>query len=258
VAPIAAVALAGVALLPLLLYQSDHVSRPWANALSVKDELLATSQSFLVGLTWTWLIHRPGVVVLALLALAMAWRARKHREALLPAAIAAVGLLVPFLASLVGPKYFTPGNELAVWPLIAVVLAMGASRWLAAATCAVMLAITLAGPLDRDLQRENWRDLVRSLEPARRGLVVLNGFEDARVVRYYLRSPGPPGPVAEMAVVGRTSQPGYFVTPPLPGMQPVATRRDRKIAYTRYTGPPALVPADAYGRKDTQALYQRP
>jgi hypothetical protein len=255
---VAAVALAGAALLPLALYQADHVSRPWADALSAKDGLLATSQSFLVGLTWTWLIHRPGVIVLGLLALAMAWRARKQREAALPAAIATVALVVPFLTSLFGPKYFTPGNELAAWPLIAVVLAMGATRWLAAATCAVLLAITIAGPLDAELQRENWRDLVGSLEPAPRGVVVLNGFEDTRVVRYYLRGPSPPRPVPEIAVIGRPAEAGYaFVTPPLPGMVPAGGVRDHKIAYARYRGAPVLVPDRAYGREQTGSLYQR-
>ena len=34
------------------------------------------------------------------------------------------------------------------------------TRTLAAAACILMLAITLASPLDEDLQRENWRDLI--------------------------------------------------------------------------------------------------
>jgi mannosyltransferase len=256
---VGAVVLVGLALLPLALYQSDHVSRPWAEALSAKDGLLATSQSFLVGLTWTWLIHRPGVIVLALLALVMAWRARRVREARLPAAIAAVALVVPLLSSLVGPKYFTPGNELCVWPLLAVVLAMGATRVLAAAACVVMLAITLAVPLDTGLQRDNWRELVGSLAPAPRGVVVLNGFEDTRIVRYYLRSPAPPYPVPEIAVVGRPSEAGYaFTIAPLPGMHALGPPITRgKIAYTRYAGPPALVPPRAYARPQTGALYQR-
>lgn len=256
--PVAAVVLAGLALLPLALHQSAHVSRPWAIGLSASDGLLATGQSFLVGLEWTWLIHRPGVIVLALLAVAMAWRARHHREALLPAAIAAVALILPFLSSLVGPKYFTPGNELPAWPLIAVVLAIGATRLLAAAACILMLAITLAGPLDPALQRDDWRNLVGSLQPAPRGIVVLNGFEDTPVVRYYLKDQTTAYPVPEIAVIGRPAEAGFaFVTPPLPGMTAVGGKLDGKIAYTRYTGPPALVPDRAYGRAQTGSLYQR-
>jgi mannosyltransferase len=255
---VGAVALVGLALLPLALYQSDHVSRPWAEALSATDGLLATSQSFLVGLTWTWLIHRPGVIVLGLLALLMAWRARRVREARLPAAIAAVALLVPLASSLVGPKYFTPGNELCVWPLLAVVLAMGATRALAAAACVLMLAITLAGPLDPGLQREDWRNLVGTLAPAPRGIVVLNGFEDTPIVRYYLKRQTAPDPVPEIAVIGRPSEAAYaFTTAPLPGMQAIGTVTKRKLACTRYAGPPALVPNRAYARPQTGSLYQR-
>jgi mannosyltransferase len=250
---IGGVALAAVALAPLAIYQFDHVARPWADALSVKDELLATSQSFLVGLTWTWLIHRPGVIVLGLLALAMAWRARKQREALLPAAIATLALIVPFVASLLGSRFFTPGNELAVWPLIAIVLAMGATRWLAAAFCVLMLAITLAVPFDENLQRENWRDLVAGLH-GQRGVVVLSGFEDSRVVRYYLAGIAPPYPVREIAVLGRPAEAGFaFVSPPLPGWHGVGIAKERKIAAARYQGSPSLVP----GHPDIVSLYQR-
>jgi hypothetical protein len=208
-------------------------------------------------MTWNGLTHRPGVVVLGLLALAMAWRARHERSARLPAAVAVCGLLVPLLASVVGSKYVTPGNELAVWPLIAVVLALGATRLLAGAAIVVMLAITLMVPFDADMQRADWRGLVRSLAPAERGLITLNGHGDTPVVRYYLRSPGPPGPVGEMVVFGRTEAGGRVLgDPPLPGMRLVATKRNRRIAYSVFAGPPALVPPGAYGRQ-TGSLYQR-
>ncbi len=254
---ITAVVAAGLALLALLLHQNEHVARPWAEGLTALDELTATIQGFLVGLTWTWLIHRPGVAVLLLLALAMAWHARHDRSALLPAAVAAFALIVPFLATIAGPKYFTPGNELAVWPLIAVVLAIGATRALASAMFAVMLAITIAVALHADLQRSDWRGLVRSLEPAPRGLIMLNPGADTRVVRYYLRSPGPARPVPEIVVIGRPRTDGAaFATPPLAGMVPVGGKRARGIGYARFTGPPALVPPAAYGRR-TSSLYQR-
>jgi len=255
---IGAVTLAGLALLPLLLYQNEHVTRTWADGLTVKDEVASTSQSFLIGMTWNGLIHRPGVVVLGLLALALAWRARHDRSALLPAGVAAFSLIVPLLASVVGSKYVTPGNELGAWPLIAVALAMGATRLLAGAAIAVMLAITLAGPLDADMQRANWRGLVHRLEPAPRGLITLNGHGDTPVVRYYLRSPGPARPVTEMVVFGRTEPGGAtLTTPPLPGMRFVAATRDRRIAYSIFRGPPALVPAEAYARQ-TGSLHQQP
>lgn len=261
-AAVGAVGLAGLALLPLALHQNEHVSRPWADALSVSDGLLATSQSFLVGIEWTWLIHRPGVIVLGLLALALlgfAWTER--RAAALPGAVAAVALLIPFLTTLVGPKYFTPGNELGVWPLLAVVLGIGATArragrlgsGLAAAMCVVMLAITLAAPLDEDLQRENWRDLIGALNetPGARAIVVVNRFQDTRVVRHYLRREAPPRATNEIALIGRP--PGradaYFVAP-LPGMAPREFRQEGKLAYARF-GSEAAIPPPA------GVLYQR-
>jgi hypothetical protein len=40
---VGAVVLAGLALLPLMLYQNEHVLRAWAEGLSVKDELAEAS-----------------------------------------------------------------------------------------------------------------------------------------------------------------------------------------------------------------------
>ncbi len=264
---VGAVGLAGMALLPLALHQNEHVSRPWADALSAGDGLLATSQSFLVGIEWTWLIHRPGVIVLGLLALALAalvWLRGDeddHRAASLPATIAAVALVIPFLTSLFGPKYFTPGNELGAWPLLAVVLGIGATAkragrmglGLAAAACVLMLAISLASPLDEDLQRENWRDLIGALNktPGTRAITVLNPFQDTRVIRYYLHREAAPRPTNEITVIGRP--PGradtYFV-PPLPGMNPREFAQERDLAWARF-GAEAAVPAPE------ESLYQR-
>ena len=264
---VGSVGLAGLALLPLALHQNEHVSRPWADTLSASDGLLATLQSFLVGIVWTWLIHRPGVIVLGLIALALAalvWLrgdARDRRAAALPAAVAGVALAAPFVTSLLGPKYFTPGNELGVWPLLAVVLGIGATARragtlgpaLVGAACIVMLAISLASPLDEDLQRENWRDLVGALNktPGSRAITVLNPFQDTRVIRYYLDREAEPRPTNEITVIGRP--PGradeYFV-PPQPGMTPREFAQERKLAYARYGSQAAIPPPEG-------ALYQR-
>ena len=264
---VGSVGLVGLALLPLALHQNEHVSRPWADVLSAGDGLLATAQSFLVGIEWTWLIHRPGVIVLGLVAVALValvWLrgdAHDRRAAALPAAVGAVGLAVPFLTSLLGPNYFTPGNELGVWPLLAVVLGIGAAArragrlgvGLVAAACVVMLAISIASPLDEDLQRENWRDLIGALNrtPGSRAITVLNRFQDTRVIRYYLERAAPPRPTNEITVIGRPPGPAdrYFV-PPLPGMTPREFAQERDLAYARYGSESAAPPPEG-------ALYQR-
>lgn len=252
-AAVAAVAAAAAALAPLAAHQSAHVSRPWAQALSAKDQVTGTGQSFLVGIQWTWLIHRPGVLVLAGVALGLALLALRHeRRALaLPAAVVAFGLSVPFALSLVGPKYFTPGNELGVWPPLAAALAIGAATrraglLLAAAGCAAMLAITLAGPLDEDLQREDWRALIGRLndEPGARAVLLLDPFQHERVVRYY-REGGDAGRRArEIVVVGRwPSPPATGFPAPRPGMRQVGVAKEGEIAYVRFVAPvPVPVP----------------
>ena len=266
-AAVGAVAAAGIALVPLALHQNEHVSRPWADALSASDGLLATSQSFLVGIVWTWIIHRPGVIALGLICaglLALLWfrgGPDDRRAAALPAGIAAVALVVPLLSSLVGPKYFTPGNELAVWPLLAIVLATGATARraghlglaLATAACMLMLAITLASPLDDDLQRDDWRDLIGTLNttPGARAITVLNDFQDKPVLSYYLARTAQPQPTREITVIGRPDRPAttYFA-PPLPQMFGAGIEQRRKIAYARFGAQQPITPPP-------QSLYQR-
>ena len=69
-AALAIPAVVGAALIPLVLYQKAHVPRPWTSVFTVPDQLKATVQSFLVGITWTPLTHRAGVALLAVLAAA--------------------------------------------------------------------------------------------------------------------------------------------------------------------------------------------
>ena len=101
-AALAIPAIVGAALLPLLLYQKAHVPRPWTSAFTVADQLKAVAQSFLVGITWTPLTHRLGVVVLgllaaiALVALARGGRPEERRAGLLLAGLAIVSVGLPF------------------------------------------------------------------------------------------------------------------------------------------------------------------
>ena len=255
VTPLLAPALTGLALLPLLAHQSDTVARPWSDLFTVADQLAATVQELIVGRLWTWVIHRPGLVVIALLWAACAYgvlRARERR-ALLPAGLAAVAVVAPLAVSLVGENYLAPRNVLGAWPLLAVVLGAGAAlqrrgALLVGATCAVWLAIVAAGWFEPRLQRDDWRGLLDP-DPAP-ALLVVDGFNHQRVVQRYVEDvrPAREAPPGDVAVVGHArSGEARFSAPPAPGaIQLGAVRRgDLRMTVWRVPAPVLAAPGDA-------------
>jgi 4-amino-4-deoxy-L-arabinose transferase-like glycosyltransferase len=251
----------GAALIPLLLYQRAHVPRPWTSAYTVLDQVKATAQSFLVGITWTSLIHRAGVAVLALLvvaalaALVRGGSQQEHRAGRRLAALAVVTAGLPVIVSLLGTNYLAPRNIIYAWPVVALLVALGAGRKAAAwgsavalATgCAICLAIVVAVPLNPALQRDDWRDLLAPLRehPVARGLVVVDGFQDGPVVRYYLpsiRTPRAGTRVGEVDVLSMSHQlPGA----PMPGLRPAGVTVRGPLALSRFLAPRGVVLAGA-------------
>ena len=155
----------------------------------VTDQLEATGQSFLVGISWTPVIHRAGVAVLALgavaavLALVRRGEDAERRAGLGLAALALVTVGAPVVISLAGTNYLAPRNVLYAWPILALLVAArglppGAGRLSRAgllAGCAVCVAIVVAVPLTPALQRATtgatcWR---RCGSGPARGVVVL-------------------------------------------------------------------------------------
>ena len=263
-AALALPAVVGLALLPLVLYQKAHVPRPWTATVTVLDQVEATGQSFLVGITWTPVIHRAGVAVLTLAALgaviALVRRGGddERRAGLGLAALAIVTVGVPVVISLVATNYLAPRNVLYAWPILALLVAAGAVRRGAgrlsfaglAAACAVCLAIVVAVPLTPALQRDDWRDLLAPLRVAGppRGVVVFDGFDDSPVLRYYvpgLRAPARPTAVHEIDVVTVAAQaPQAARLLPVPGLAPTAVEVRGKIALTRFqSGRAVTLPA---------------
>jgi mannosyltransferase len=259
--------LVGAALLPLALYQKDHVPRPWTSIYTVGDQVKAIAQSFFIGPTWTPIIHRAGLAALVLLALASVYalarsgpsRRRSWGGAL--AVLAALVLGLPLVLSLLGTNYLAPRNVLYAWPLLALVVALGAAglprRWMLTgvlAGSAIFIAITVAVASTSRLQRDDWRGLLASLGAPHgaRAVIVVDGFTDDRVVQYYLprlRVLRRPIGVSELDVVGSASEVAAFVrTPPVPGMAPLSVQIRGHIALARFVAPsgsllPASLPA---------------
>ena len=271
---IAAAALPGLvalAALPLQLHQADVVPHPWAQIASLRSQVSQSAQQFLVGLTWTDFIHDLAVPLLALLVLAalalLAARGagEERRAAVAPAVIAGLGAGLPFVIGLFGDNYLAARNVLGLWPLLAVLIALGAAAVprvggpLVGVICAISVAIVIAVALDEDLQRDDWRGIVASADDAQAVLVV-NRQENASVVRYYLDGERPGNaPVAGLAVVGRpTESPAFSAVPPAPGFAPGARHDIRAISSIRFTSPvPAPLPPAPYSRPQDQLLLLR-
>lgn len=192
----ASTAIAGavfLALLPLLLYQRDHVPRPWMSEFSLRDQILATGQEFLAGHTWTPIIHRILIPVLGLLLLALVGFGVRARSSVLRNPVAAVGafvLVAPVVLGVLGHNYLAPRNVIGAWPACAVVIGLAAAAvgrkgiWTVGLVCATFIAIAAAVALDAGLQREDWKGLLSSIAPST-PIVVAEGRNDGPVVRYY-------------------------------------------------------------------------
>jgi mannosyltransferase len=269
----AAPAAMGLLLLPLLAYQLDHVPRPWSALFSVSDQVRAVGQEFVIGPTWTPLIHRGGMAVLALLALTGAAgllrrdAGPERRAALAPLAVAGVTLALPFLIALAGPNYVTPRNVLGAWVPLALVVALGASvpsftragTLVTVAIVAVCGAIAIAVPTDHRLQRDDWQTLTATLGPAApgRAIVVLDSPTNSAVVRYYrprAARAAAPATAADVAVfAGNVGTP--VLQPPAPGLTLVSQRTLGRLTIARYRAPaPVPIPPHPYGSADAEVL----
>jgi mannosyltransferase len=259
-------ALAGVALLPLLLHQEEHVPRAWTEAFTLWDQLRGLVQQAAVGPRWTWLVQRPGVFAILLLAAGalalLVWRASAaERRGALPAAVVGLCVVVPpIVISIFGANLVATRNLIAAWPLGAIVAAAGlcaeharrAGAVLAAALAAVMLAICVAVPLDEDLQRSDWEELMARVgDPESvRAVAVLRGFENTRVAARYLPGGGAAPDASsvratELVVVGDPrAAPQAFTSPPAPGFALVESVRVGDLSLARFRSPaPAELPA---------------
>jgi mannosyltransferase len=181
-----ALALVGLALLPLISAQGGHGTQ-WIGRWALASRLQAIPQYFLTGYSGGPLGH--GVELLVALPVVVGaayglWRlllrpaAAQHEAAWIAFSIAAFAVLAPVVLAAFGADYLAPRNLVgAMIPLsvlIAILLAaidgpLGAL--LAAATVAAFLAISVDVDLSPRLQRGNWRDVAKLLResPPRQG-----------------------------------------------------------------------------------------
>ncbi len=279
---VGALALVGVALLPLISAQGGHGTQ-WIGEWALSSRLQAIPQYYLTDYYGSSLGH--GIELLVALPILAGlgfglWRVLTPREehgALIALAVAAGGVLIPIALIAVGADYLAPRNLVAamipVTALIAVVVVSqraGLAGIALAATIAVaFLAISVDVNLSPRLQRGNWRGLAR----------VLGGRESARAagaagageraittvelgaapLEYYMPplgnlAPGRTITVSEIDEVGYAPLRASAGEPPAPGFR----LRDRVdvdglIAY-RFVSPVPRTVSEAALRRHTITL----
>jgi|HubBroStandDraft_4_1064222.scaffolds.fasta_scaffold10112_3 mannosyltransferase len=180
---VAALALVGVALLPLISAQGGHGTQ-WIGEWALSSRLQAIPQYYLTDYYGSSLGHGIELLValpiLAGLGLGL-WRVLTPREehgALIALTVAAGGVLIPLALVAIGADYLAPRNLVAAMiPLTALIAVVVVSRRaglagiaLTATIAVAFLAISVDVNLSPRLQRGNWRGLAR----------VLGGRESAR------------------------------------------------------------------------------
>jgi hypothetical protein len=175
-AAVAALALVGLALVPLIVAQGGHGTQ-WIGQWPLSERLEAVPQYYLTGYSGAPLGHGIELLValpiLAGIGFAL-WRVLTPREsdgALLALAIAACGALIPLALALGGADYLAPRNLVAAMiPLTAMIAVLVAARRTGAVGMAIagvialaFLALSVDVDLSPRLQRGDWRGLARVL-----------------------------------------------------------------------------------------------
>lgn len=267
-------AVVGAALLPLLREQEENVPRAWTESFTLWDQMRGTVQELAVGLRWTWVVQRPGVLAIlglgaAALVLLVRRGTRAERAGAAPAAVVALAALGgPVVASLVGDNLLASRNVIAAWPLAAIVAGAGLGAAgvrrigaaLAVALCVVMLALDAAVPLDERLQRDDWEELMAGARPLGRGeaVAVLRGFENSRVAAYYLpgggESPSAPAlAVRDLYAVGDPNTMSAFMAAAAAGGFTEVKQEENgllRLALLRAPSPMALPATGVFGLGD--------
>jgi hypothetical protein len=267
---LAALAIVGLALVPLISAQGGHGTQ-WIGRWPLSERLQAIPQYFLVGPSGEPLGH--GIQLLVALPIAAGivlalWRlwdpartapAPGAREdgaaaepdplhgALLMALVTAGGVLLPALLVAVGADYLAPRNLVgAMVPLcalIAVLLAAPATGragiWLLALTAAGFLALSLDVDLSPRLQRGNWRGVADVLRTGARARAVTTVELGAAPLEYYLPglhnlAPGRSVLLSEIDETGYAPLRASAGTPPAPGFRLLARRNVNGLIVYRF------------------------
>ena len=215
---VGAVALAGCALVPLIVAQGGHGTQ-WIGRWALSSRLVAIPGYFLLGGQSPGFGHglllACAVPILVTVGLLPGLTPREWRAAGLVFGLGAVSILVPLVLVLAGADYLAPRNLIASWiPLaaaLAVVLAGEragvAGTVLTVLICAAGLGIVLATDLVPRFQRADWSGVARSLRAGASDRAIVTVELGAAPLEYYTPGlayvrPGAALRVSEVDLVG--------------------------------------------------------
>jgi mannosyltransferase len=285
-APSGAVALVGVALVPLASRQRADGKTNWIEAASLTSRVGESAKQFLVGL------YGPLEILTALLsallvagALALLVRRGDRRERLGArdmAILATVGLALPLLLAITHlVDVFDGRNVIAAWVPCAVLIAAGlgvaraprAGTALGLCLCAVSLAVIATINAIPAYQRDDWRGAARALGALRGERVIVSQENSSIPLSIYLPATSPvagaSGTARELDFVTlRTRRTGRSPLPPVvvrsapPGFRPAGVRGSETYAVSRFLAPRATRVSVATlrrvgGEPKTEVIVQR-
>jgi mannosyltransferase len=246
---VAAVALAGAALVPLAAHQASLDLASFIGSDSLLRRLAQVPKQFVLGFNAPLETLLAGAALMVLGAGAVVALVRRPSAGVRAAAlVGGAAVAIPTVLALVDVDYLLTRNVIVAWLPLAVVAAAGLARSVpgltgAAAVCALGLATVVGVALEPRWQRDDWRGAAAALgPPATVRATVLTPAETGTVpFRLYHPDarPFPPAraPVREIALVAPIGGDGR--PPPRPSVAPVPgfprVRRRLEDGYTVIT-----------------------
>jgi hypothetical protein len=235
-----AVALAGAALLPLIISQGGHGTQ-WIGAWKLSSRLLAIPQYYVLGPSGAPLGHglllAGSVLIGAALALWPRLTRAEQDGALVAAGVGLLAIVVPLLLALGGADYLAPRNLIAAFiPLTAALASLLGARRAGSAGVALAVAVCLAGlavviDVDRSprLQRGDWHGLARTVPMTAAARVIVTPELGSAPLEYYLPgltrlATGASTTASEIDLVGYSPLRAGAARPPAAGFRLVGHR----------------------------------
>lgn len=249
------IALAGIALAPLMLHQASLQHTAWIARFSLASRLWDTIVAFGIGETGkligesqqnTWAILPTAVLGAALACLMLRRRALVEAAPALLVGLGAVALAL--LAIPVGQDFVLARNLLpALLPLL-VAAAVALARFravgplIAGLLCAYWLGFVIEADVQPDLQRPDWRAVATDLGPPTSHRALVTWTLGVAPLAYYLDDGttkirgGQPVRVRELDVISDTGAAAGIV-PPSPAFRRVAFDTEGGLTLTRFVAP---------------------